>query len=99
MNHLRCEANENANAALSIVASSSLGASYQERAGEVKTSSLEYRRGANSELWKISMICSANLGRFLKHGIHLLITLLTASRAERIQNFSLRAAWRSCGPT
>ncbi|GFX45760.1 hypothetical protein TNCV_933991 [Trichonephila clavipes] len=33
------------------------------------------------------MICSANFGRFLKLGIHLLTTLLTASRAERIQNF------------
>ncbi|GFR14025.1 hypothetical protein TNCT_138881 [Trichonephila clavata] len=54
MNRLRCEANENANVALSIAASSSLGASYQERAGEVKASSLEYRRRANSELWKIS---------------------------------------------
>ncbi|GFQ81343.1 hypothetical protein TNCT_304341 [Trichonephila clavata] len=54
MNCLRCEADEDADVALGIAASSSLGASYQERAGEVKTSSLEYRKGANSEFWKIS---------------------------------------------
>ncbi|GFS49793.1 hypothetical protein NPIL_418731 [Nephila pilipes] len=52
MDSLRCEADEDV--ALSIAASSSVGASFQEWTGVVKTSSLEYRRGANSGLWKIS---------------------------------------------
>ncbi|GFR10766.1 hypothetical protein TNCT_422071 [Trichonephila clavata] len=98
MNRLRCEANENANVARSIAASSSLELRIKNGPAKSRPVRWNTEEGQTLNSGRSPMICSANLRRFLKHGIHLLTTLLTASRAERIQNFSLRAYWRSCGP-